>query len=146
MRRDVKVETAAVSQHFVRYRANGATRGTWRRFRPAGPQVSESGPAGRNGDSTARRRTFVLAPGDVVSFITPGSGGFGPPLERNPQRVLLDVLDGKVSPEVARRTHRVAIDAAAKAIDWNETRRLRTSAGMDLRPHDTTVMGANDAS
>ena len=59
LRRDVKVETAAVLSISVRYRANGATRGTWRRFRPAGPQVSKSGPAGRTATQRQGGGTFV---------------------------------------------------------------------------------------
>lgn len=43
----------------------------------------------------------VLVPGDVVSIVTPGSGGFGPPAERDRQQVAADVSDGLVSPESA---------------------------------------------
>jgi N-methylhydantoinase B len=43
-----------------------------------------------------------LAPGDVVSVITPGSGGYGPPSERDRRLVEADLLEGKVTPAGAR--------------------------------------------
>ena len=145
LRRDLKVGTAAVLS------MSSDTELT----APPGVHGGDSGLPGRKYISLGRpgeRRlngkaaNVRLAPGDVVSFITPGSGGFGPPLERDPQKVLLDVLDGKVSPEVARRTHRVVIDAVAGAIDWDETQRLRASADMGLGKHGETAKAANDAS
>ena len=43
-----------------------------------------------------------LAPGDIVSIITPGSGGYGPPAERDRQLLQEDLLEGKVTPAGAR--------------------------------------------
>jgi N-methylhydantoinase B len=41
-----------------------------------------------------------LGPGDAVTIITPGAGGYGPPAERDPTRRARDVRDGTVtSPE-----------------------------------------------
>ncbi len=48
-----------------------------------------------------------LNAGDVVSLRLPGAGGFGDPEERDPQAVLRDVRDGKVSVESARRDYGV---------------------------------------
>ena len=48
----------------------------------------------------------------MISVRTCGGGGYGPPEERDPERVLRDVLEGKVSPERAREVYRVAIDRA----------------------------------
>ena len=39
--------------------------------------------------------------GDVLSYYSPGGGGYGDPLERDPQKVLDDVLDGFIRPEHA---------------------------------------------
>ena len=52
--------------------------------------------------------TVQLKPGDVVSFRTCGGGGYGPPEERDPQLVLRDVRDGKVSLKRAREVYGVA--------------------------------------
>lgn len=75
-----------------------------------------------------------LEKGDVVSFITPGSGGFGSPVERNPESVLADVLDGKVSVEQARGRYRVALDTAHEPIrvDAAGTAVLRQKRARDL--------------
>ena len=58
-----------------------------------------------NPDGEARRLsskvTLELKPGDVISYRTCGGGGYGPPSERDPQSVLDDVREGKVSLERA---------------------------------------------
>ena len=69
--------------------------------------------------------TIELKPGDVVSYRTCGGGGYGPPEERNPQAVLTDVREGKVSLERAREVYRVAIDPETRQIDTKETAKLR---------------------
>ena len=69
--------------------------------------------------------TIELKPGDVVSYRTCGGGGYGSPEERNPQAVLKDVREGKVSLERAREVYRVAIDPKAWQIDNRETTKLR---------------------
>lgn len=70
--------------------------------------------------------TVQLKPGDVVSCRTCGGGGYGPPEGRDPQLVLRDVREGKVSPTRAREVYQVAIDTATWTIDVEETARLRS--------------------
>jgi N-methylhydantoinase B len=65
----------------------------------------------------------VLAKGDRVTVQPAGSGGYGDPRERPPERVLADVLDGYVSAENARKLYGVAIIGGA--VDDAATRRLR---------------------
>jgi N-methylhydantoinase B len=50
-----------------------------------------------------------FAYGDVISFQQSGAGGYGDPLERDPARVLEDVLDDYVSVEAAREQYGVVI-------------------------------------
>jgi N-methylhydantoinase B len=69
------------------------------------------------------KTTLDLVPGDVVSVRTCGGGGYGPPEERDPERVLRDVLEGKVSAERAREIYRVAVDG--RRVDDRETEALR---------------------
>jgi N-methylhydantoinase B len=57
-----------------------------------------------------------LEAGDIVELRTGGGGGFGNPLERDPERVRADVLDGFVSLEAAERDYGVALDPATLAI------------------------------
>jgi len=66
-----------------------------------------------------------LKKGDVVRFITGMGGGYGDPKKRDPQLVLEDVLDGYISPEVAREIYGVAVVGDPPRIDERETRRLR---------------------
>lgn len=60
--------------------------------------------------------TVRLAAGDVISYRTPGGGGYGPALERNPQAVLRDVINGKVSLERAGDVYGVVIDLAQRKV------------------------------
>jgi N-methylhydantoinase B len=68
-----------------------------------------------------------FAYGDVISFQQSGAGGYGDPLERDPARVLEDVLDEYVSLEAARSDYGVVIAGAGSdlSVDEDATRRLR---------------------
>ncbi len=72
------------------------------------------------------KTTLDLVPGDVISVRTCGGGGYGPPEEREPERVLRDVLEGKVSAERARDIYRVAV--VDRRLDETATADLRRSA------------------
>jgi len=75
-----------------------------------------------------RTDKFVLKPGDRIRMLTGGGGGYGSPLERDPDKVLADYLDGYITLEGACRDYGVAIDPANKQIDGPETSRLRNSS------------------
>ena len=66
-------------------------------------------------------------PGDTIRTISPCAGGYGDPLERDPQKVLDDVLDGFVGAESARTQYGVAADIEAKKVDQEATTRLRAA-------------------
>ena len=87
--------------------------------------------------------TVQLKPGDVVSYRTCGGGGYNPPEERDPQLVLRDVRDGKVSPTRAQDVYKVAINTATPmgsgsscrstwTVDAGETAKLRGSNAVKL--------------
>jgi len=63
--------------------------------------------------------------GDVLVIRTPGGGGYGDPLLRDPRLVLKDVLDDKVSIESAARDYGVVINPKDMSIDWRATENLR---------------------
>ena len=65
-----------------------------------------------------------LRKGDVFRHITPGGGGYGNPLGREPAKVLDDVLDEKLTPDYAAREYGVIIDPRG-VVDEEATRRLR---------------------
>jgi N-methylhydantoinase B len=102
-----------------------------------GPNGLFGGKTGRearyilNPDGEARvlgsKDTFSLVPGDVVSVQTCGGGGYGSPLDRDPARVLEDVLFRRISAERAEREYGVAIDLARQAVDETRTAALRSA-------------------
>jgi N-methylhydantoinase B len=68
-----------------------------------------------------------LARGQAVRLETPGGGGYGRPIERDPGAVAEDVRLGYVSVEAARRDYGVALDVGGK-LDETATRTLRSAA------------------
>lgn len=54
-----------------------------------------------NGEQAHSKRTLSIRTGDVVHLETPGSGGYGDPRRRDPNRLRADLLDGYVSREAA---------------------------------------------
>jgi len=72
-----------------------------------------------------RAREVALKPGDVVRIDMNAGGGYGDPRERDPERVLGDVLDGYVTVQGARDDYGVVIDPESLAIDQTATSRLR---------------------
>jgi N-methylhydantoinase B len=69
--------------------------------------------------------TFYSGPQDLVSIRTPGGGGYGDPLVRDPGSVLSDVVQEKVSVERARKRYGVVIDATTLRVDESATARTR---------------------
>jgi 5-oxoprolinase (ATP-hydrolysing) len=67
----------------------------------------------------------TLEAGATIEIVVPNSGGYGDPLERDPELVLSDVLDGFTTIELAERDYGVVIDAERRAVDHEATRRLR---------------------
>ncbi|MCY3945393.1 MAG: hydantoinase B/oxoprolinase family protein [Anaerolineaceae bacterium] len=66
-----------------------------------------------------------LKDGDVIINSSGGGGGWGDPLERDPQRVLEDVVNEYVSLESARRDYGVVIDEDTLTVDEGATAALR---------------------
>jgi N-methylhydantoinase B len=68
-----------------------------------------------------------LKAGDLLSIRLPGSGGYGIPRERDPERVRWDVLNGKVSLKSAREDYLVVFHQDL-SVNREETEALRTKA------------------
>lgn len=66
---------------------------------------------------------FTMAPGDELAIWSTGGGGYGDPLLRDPERVLEDVLDGKVTLAAAAEEYGVVV--AGGEIDLPATAALR---------------------
>jgi N-methylhydantoinase B len=73
---------------------------------------------------------YTLQPGDQLHVFVAGGGGYGDPLKRDPQRVLEDVLDRKVSLVEARDVYGVVIDEITATVNAALTaqRRAESSA------------------
>ena len=69
-----------------------------------------------------------LAPLDRVRFVLSGGGGYGDPLEREPERVLADVEQGYVTIEQAAADYGVVIDPDRMAVDLKATASRRGAA------------------
>lgn len=76
-----------------------------------------------------------LADGERIVSITAGGGGYGPPIEREPERVLEDVLEGWISRERAAEVYGVAV-TDERTVDAERTAALRTAraARQGVRP------------
>lgn len=66
-----------------------------------------------------------LSKGDLIRLRTGGGGGYGNPMQRDPDRVLSDVTDGYLTVDQARRDYGVVIDSRTVALDLAATERLR---------------------
>ena len=70
-----------------------------------------------------------LKPGDRVLIDAAGGGGYGHPLERDPQRVETDVQEGYVTLQGAKEDYGVIIDPETLQVDPQATRREREALG-----------------
>jgi len=64
-------------------------------------------------------------PGDIISFISAGGGGYGDPFERDPKLVERDVQYGYVSIERAKLDYGVIIDPDSLKLDLDATLKIR---------------------
>jgi N-methylhydantoinase B len=90
-------------------------------------------------NAQSQKRTFISASGyfrvDSDEFyvgVSTGGGGYGNPLERDPEQVRLDVRDGIVSAQRARDIFGVVL--GDNGVDAAETARLRGELSREARP------------
>ena len=83
-------------------------------------------PDGQETQTLPREGTFIpVEAQDVVTIISGGGGGYGDPLDRDPELVLQDVVNGKVSEEGAQRDYGVVANLADRKVDLETTTLLR---------------------
>lgn len=81
-------------------------------------------------DADGRRRFYAsvyqdrLEPGEVWTGVSSGGGGYGDPLERDPQQVVADVRDELLTPQRAEAVHGVVLQRGP-ALDGPATERRR---------------------
>jgi N-methylhydantoinase B len=70
-----------------------------------------------------------LQPGEFIRGLESGGGGYGNPLERDPNRVRHDVLEGWITFPAARATYGVVLEGKSEdgslAVDGSATASLR---------------------
>jgi N-methylhydantoinase B len=86
---------------------------------------------GATGATRAMPSKFIVTarPGDGLRIAMPGGGGWGDPLDRDPERVLDDVIEEKISRERAEQMYGVVLRRRGGTIelDAEATARLRAS-------------------
>jgi N-methylhydantoinase B len=68
---------------------------------------------------------LTLHQGESLHVDTPGGGGYGDPLERDPQAVQQDVYDRRVTVRMAREQYGVVLQEPALVVDQEATQCLR---------------------
>ncbi len=101
------------------------------------PWGVKGGMAGRSGRFTLNPGTpnekrlkaleegVVMGRGDILRIETVGGGGCGHPFDREPERVLCDVLGGFISVECALEDYGVALTEDGESVDETETESAR---------------------
>jgi N-methylhydantoinase B len=106
------------------------------------PRGAANGGDGRTGDIIMNPETdkqkrlptryadYPLAAKDRFRLDTPGGGGLGTAMKRDPQRVLRDVIEGYVTPQAAEQTYGVVVKhgAGGWSIDAQATENRRRTA------------------
>lgn len=94
---------------------------------------------GERWDVWPTKFTRPIRSGQALRHVTAGGGGYGDPLERDPERVLADVRDGKVTIEAAARAYGVKILPEPLRLDRAGTEKLRAGMRRGSRPAGRTA-------
>ncbi len=88
-------------------------------------------PGSRKHRKIRKVTNFSLERGDILSMRSGGGGGFGGASDRDPKRVLDDVIDGYISLSSARKNYKCAIrrKGSSYALDLSATNALRCQDG-----------------
>lgn len=126
LRRDIRFHTDVT---FARYSDR-------RKFAPQGIFEGKEGSTanmvlnpGEDGEQAAKSKgVSEIKAGDLLSIYLPGSGGYGPPWERDPELIRRDVINGKVSLQSAKEHYLVSLNSDL-SINEKETKALRVAKG-----------------
>ena len=99
-----------------------------------GGQPGRGGHLTLNNHLESQNQVFSLRGGDVVRLTTPGGGGFGDPLDRDPEMVREDVLAGLVSVHAARTDYGIVLVGADYTIDQAASAALRQGRAPKAAP------------
>ncbi len=93
----------------------------WERRQPLSPSSG-----GEKKDLGAKPGRFSIGATDIFEYSWQGGGGYGDPLDRDPQLVRRDVAGGLVSVRCAADIYGVTVDAGTMTVDGPGTERLRS--------------------
>ncbi|RLB90201.1 MAG: hydantoinase B/oxoprolinase family protein, partial [Deltaproteobacteria bacterium] len=79
----------------------------------------------KNGENADPSTLTFMDPGDQISFVSAGGGGYGNPFERDPKFVEKDVQYEYISIEKAKQDYGVIIDPDSLTLDLDATLQLR---------------------
>ena len=100
--------------------------------------------AGESVTLQLRQVNFEQLPADVYSVVCSAAGGFGDPLDRDPQKVKEDVEGHSVTVDGARELYGVVIDSETGELDHDATESLRTNTrNARLNGHRLNPIKAN---
>jgi len=74
---------------------------------------------------SGKASNFKLKKGDIVTCLTAGGGGYGDPLDRDPESVRMDVIQGYVSMDSAKEVYGVVLEEKDLSIDEKATQDQR---------------------
>ena len=101
------------------------------------PSFSQINPGREDQRVLPSKGLFDLKRGDVFHHITAGAAGWGDPLQREPDLVLEDVRNEKLTDECARREYGVVLAQDGDlSVDWESTDRLRQQIRAKKQPAD----------
>ncbi|HEU0158165.1 MAG TPA: hydantoinase B/oxoprolinase family protein [Hyphomicrobiaceae bacterium] len=104
---------------------------------PGAPSENYLNPAQEN-RGLPGKFTMTIKQGDVFRHVLAGAGGWGDPLERDPDAVLWDVRNELLSPAKAAADYGVLLDATAASVDLAATAerraQLRQQRGWRVTP------------
>lgn len=110
----------------VRVRGKGEMRSKFPPWGVLGGKPARTGAYFINGEELPETvREAPMKPDDVVRVNMNAGGGYGDPLQRDPEMVLGDVLDGYVSIDGARQDYGVIIDPEKLMVDIDATEARR---------------------
>ena len=92
-------------------------------------------------DTPGKVTGYPIRENDVVVMRSAGGGGYGDPLDRDPDTVAVDVSKGYVGVDRARDGYGVVLDDSGR-VDRNATETLR--AGLRAKRYRVTVIADND--
>ncbi len=87
------------------------------------PYITVEGPGVRF--SPLKLKAKTIPAGTVVKTMTGGGGGYGNALERPPEEVIDDIVDGFLTVEAAARDYGVVVDPRTLKVDEAKTRQAR---------------------